>query len=114
MWCSRVRCSRVQCALALLSIALAVLSAGAPPTADRYRELLQTSMAAAEPRSEAELFKNNLVQLLSELGNDENETLDGQDLPEKRSNVQNPPVTPRSSDTDCVNFSKCSIPDSQE
>ncbi|XP_048398873.1 somatostatin-1A-like [Stegostoma tigrinum] len=39
MWCSRA-----QCALALLSIALAMLSAGAASTADRYRELLQTSV----------------------------------------------------------------------
>ncbi|XP_020365362.1 somatostatin-1A-like [Rhincodon typus] len=76
MWCSRV-----QCALALLSIALAVLSAGAAPTADRYRELLQTSMAGAEPRSKAELIKYNLVQLLAELANAENEVLDGEDLP---------------------------------
>ncbi|XP_059506812.1 somatostatin-like [Stegostoma tigrinum] len=102
MWCSRA-----QCALALLSIALAMLSAGAASTADRYRELLQTSVAAAEPRSKAELSKNNLIHLISELGHDENETLDGQDLPEKRSNVQNPPVAPRSTDTDCVNFAKC-------
>ncbi|XP_060690061.1 somatostatin-1-like [Hemiscyllium ocellatum] len=76
MWCSRV-----QCALVLLSIALAVLSAGAAPTADRYRDLLQTSMAAAGPRSKAELIKYNLVQLLSELANAENEALEAEDLP---------------------------------
>ncbi|GCC27999.1 hypothetical protein chiPu_2000032 [Chiloscyllium punctatum] len=93
MWCSRV-----QCALVLLSIALAVLSAGAAPTADRYRELLQTSMAAAGPRSKAELTKYNLIQLPSDLANTENEALDGVDMPEKRSNHRKLPVTPRPND----------------
>ncbi|XP_048460747.1 somatostatin-1A-like [Rhincodon typus] len=52
MWCSRVHC-----ALALFSIALAVLSAGATPTADGYREFLETSM-------DQDFLKDTIIQLL--------------------------------------------------
>ncbi|XP_041038875.1 somatostatin 1, tandem duplicate 1 [Carcharodon carcharias] len=73
MWCSRV-----QCTLVLLSIALAVLSAGSAPTDNRFREILQKSMAATGIRGKGEL---TLVQLLSELGNAENEALEAEMSP---------------------------------
>ncbi|XP_043542658.1 somatostatin-1A-like [Chiloscyllium plagiosum] len=52
MWCNRVHCT-----LALLSIALAVLNGGAASTADRYREILETSM-------DQDLLKDTMIQLL--------------------------------------------------
>ncbi|GCC27998.1 somatostatin-1A-like [Chiloscyllium punctatum] len=52
MWCNRVHCT-----LALLSIALAVLNGGAASTADRYREILETSM-------DQDLLKDKMIQLL--------------------------------------------------
>ncbi|XP_048449407.1 somatostatin-1A-like [Rhincodon typus] len=64
MWCSRVHC-----ALALLSIALAVLRAGAAPTADRYHELLETSM-------DQDLLKDAMIQLLHVVADENNDTME--------------------------------------
>ncbi|XP_007910586.1 somatostatin-1A-like [Callorhinchus milii] len=73
-------CGRVQCALALLSIALTVLSVTSAPAHDRYREILQRSLAAAGARSKPELTKYSLAQLLAELANAENEALEAEDM----------------------------------
>uniref|UniRef100_UPI00398F7EAC somatostatin 1, tandem duplicate 1 isoform X1 n=1 Tax=Pristiophorus japonicus TaxID=55135 RepID=UPI00398F7EAC len=108
MWCSRV-----QCALALLSIALAVLSVGSTPTDNRYREILQRSMAAAGDRAKAELTKYTLAQLLSELANAENEALEADDIPrlgeqdEVRVELErsaNPNLAQRERKAGCKNF----------
>uniref|UniRef100_UPI00398E946A somatostatin 1, tandem duplicate 1 isoform X2 n=1 Tax=Pristiophorus japonicus TaxID=55135 RepID=UPI00398E946A len=106
MWCSRV-----QCALALLSIALAVLSVGSTPTDNRYREILQRSMAS--PALKQELTKYTLAQLLSELANAENEALEADDIPrlgeqdEVRVELErsaNPNLAQRERKAGCKNF----------
>ncbi|XP_078392075.1 somatostatin 1, tandem duplicate 1 [Cetorhinus maximus] len=101
MWCSRV-----QCTLALLSIALAVLSAGSAPTDNKNREILQKSMAAAGIRGKGELA---LVQLLSELGNAENEALEADMSPmgerrAARDGQQNQLKNNRERKAGCKNF----------
>ncbi|XP_078057650.1 somatostatin 1, tandem duplicate 1 [Mustelus asterias] len=105
MWCSRV-----QCTLALLSIALTMLSVSSAPTDNRYREILQRSMAASGTRGKAELTKYSLAQLLSELENAENEALETDDLGERnevRMELErsiNPNLANRERKAGCKNF----------